>query len=213
MVKGGDDSPDEYHVAIDDGTRVKAWDLDVGSEPYRLLTPGTFVHVRVNLHDRGQLSVHPVEPPAVARPLAKVAAEQQRAATGGLPDPAALVTADEAAWILGGPVQGNHLSSPVGRAMTWQPAKTAKPVLRIDVRDTARPSGSRTAAQTGWPVPGVPDGYLLGDRTVLHVGPWTVIMGISGTVPGGNGASLIRLLPLVEARLRELAARPGHESG
>ena len=113
VVKGGDDSPDEYHVAIDDGARVKAWDLDVGSEPYRLLTPGTFVHVRVNLHDRGQLTVHPVEPPAVARPLAKVAAEQQRAATGGLPDPAALVTADDAAAILGGPVQGSHLSSPV----------------------------------------------------------------------------------------------------
>ena len=213
VVKGGDDSPDQYHVAIDDGARVTAWDLDVGSEPYRLLTPGTFVHVRVNLHDRGQLSVHPVEPPAVARPLAKVAAEQQRAANGGLPDPAALVMADEAAWILGGPVQGNHLSSPVGRAMTWQPAKAAKPVLRIDVRDMARPSGSRTAAQTGWPVPGVPDGYPLGDKTVLHVDPWTVIMSISGTVPGGNGASLIRLLPLVEARLRELAARPGHESG
>ncbi len=213
VVKGGDDSPDQYHVAIDDGARVKAWDLDVGSEPYRLLTPGTFVHVRVNLHDRGQLSVHPVEPPAVARPLAKVAAEQQRAATGGLPDPAALVTADDAAAILGGPVQGNHLSSLVGRAMTWQPARTAKPVLRINVRDTGRPPGSRTAAQTGWPVPGVTDGYLLGDRTVLYAGPWTVIMSISGTVPGGNGASLIRLLPLVETRLRELAARPGHESG
>ena len=97
--------------------------------------------------------------------------------------------------------------------MTWQPAKTAKPVLRIDVRDTARPSGSRTAAQTGQPVPGVADGYLLGDRTVLHVGPLTVIMSISGTVPGGNGSVADPLLPLVEARLRELAARPGHESG
>ncbi len=213
VVKGGDDSPDQYHVAIDDGARVKAWDLDVGSEPYRLLTPGTFVHVRVNLHDRGQLTVHPVEPPAVARPLAKVAAEQQRAATGGLPDPAALVTADDAAAILGGPVQGNHLSSPVGRAMTWQPARKAEPVLRIDVRDTARPPGGLTAAQTGWPVPGVTDGYLLGDKTVLYAGAWTVIMSIRGTAPGGNGASLIRLLPLVEARLRELAARPAHESG
>jgi hypothetical protein len=39
VIKGGDDSPDQYHVAIDDGARVKAWDLETGSEPYRLLTP------------------------------------------------------------------------------------------------------------------------------------------------------------------------------
>jgi hypothetical protein len=31
--------------------------------------PGTFVHARVNLHNR-EVSIHPVEPPAVARPLA-----------------------------------------------------------------------------------------------------------------------------------------------
>ena len=105
MVKGGDESPDEYHVAIDDGTSAKAWDFTIGSEPYRLLTPGTFVHARVNLRNRAQETVEPVEPPAVARPLAEVAAEQQRAATGGLPDPAILVTADQAAAILGGPVQ------------------------------------------------------------------------------------------------------------
>ena len=55
------------------------------------------MHARVNLRNRDQVTVEPVEPPAVARPLAAVAAEQQRAATGGLPDPAALVTADEAA--------------------------------------------------------------------------------------------------------------------
>ena len=45
------------------------------------------------------------------------------------------------------------------------------------------------------------------------MGPLTVIMSTRGAVPGGNGASLIPMLPLVEARLRELAARPGHESG
>jgi hypothetical protein len=64
----GDESPDQYHVAIDDGTRAKAWDLEIGSEPYRLLPPGTFVHARVNLRNREQVTVEPVEPPAVARP-------------------------------------------------------------------------------------------------------------------------------------------------
>jgi hypothetical protein len=52
MVSGDDDSPDEWHVAVDDGTREKAWDFSVGSEPWRWLTPGTFVHARVNLRDR-----------------------------------------------------------------------------------------------------------------------------------------------------------------
>jgi hypothetical protein len=44
MVEGDSESPDQYHVAIDDGSREKAWNLEIGGEPYRLLTPGTFVH-------------------------------------------------------------------------------------------------------------------------------------------------------------------------
>jgi hypothetical protein len=63
VIKGGDESPDEYHVAVDDGVRDRAWDLDVGSEPYRRLPPGTFVHARVNLRHRDQVRVDPVEPP------------------------------------------------------------------------------------------------------------------------------------------------------
>jgi hypothetical protein len=46
------------------------------------------------------VSIDPVEPPAVARPLADVAAEQERAVAGRrLPDPGVLVTADEASLI------------------------------------------------------------------------------------------------------------------
>jgi len=56
FIKGGDDSPDEYHVVIDDGVRDTAWDFTVGSESYRRLAPGTFVHVRVNLRSRGSAS-------------------------------------------------------------------------------------------------------------------------------------------------------------
>ncbi len=134
MVKGDSESPDQHHVAVDDGTREVAWDLSVGSEPYRLLTPGTFVHARVNLRHRDNVTVQPVEPPAVARPLASVADEQQRAAGGGLPDPAGLMTQDEAAAVLGGPVRGKHADGPAGRTMTWQPAKTTMPILRVLVR-------------------------------------------------------------------------------
>lgn len=39
MVKGDSESPDEYHVAVDDGTREVAWDFSIGSEP----TPGAGV--------------------------------------------------------------------------------------------------------------------------------------------------------------------------
>jgi hypothetical protein len=73
VVTGGDESPDEYHVAIDDGARAKAWDFSVGSKPYRRLTPGTFVHARVNVRRREDVTVEPVEPPAVAHPLAEAA--------------------------------------------------------------------------------------------------------------------------------------------
>ena len=67
VVKGDSESPDQYHVAIDDGAREVAWNLTIGSEPYRRLTPGTFVHARVNLRNREQVSVQPVEPPPLPR--------------------------------------------------------------------------------------------------------------------------------------------------
>jgi hypothetical protein len=64
-----DEDPDEYRVVVDDGVRSAAWDLRVPAESWRLLNPGTFVHARVNLHNR-EVTIHPVEPSAVARPLA-----------------------------------------------------------------------------------------------------------------------------------------------
>ncbi len=39
----------------------------------------------MNLRNREQVTVEPVEPPAVARPLAEVAADQERAVTALLP--------------------------------------------------------------------------------------------------------------------------------
>jgi len=69
MVTGDSESPDQYHVAVDDGARQTAWDLSIGQEPYRRLTPGTFVHARVNLRHREDVTVAPVEPPPVAHSL------------------------------------------------------------------------------------------------------------------------------------------------
>ena len=63
-----DEDPDEYRVVVDDGAGATAWDLKVPAGSWRLLTPGTFVHARVNLHNR-EVTIDPVEPPAVARPV------------------------------------------------------------------------------------------------------------------------------------------------
>jgi hypothetical protein len=195
------------HVAIDDGSRDKAWDLSIGSEPYRRLPPGTFAHARVNLRNREDVTVEPVEPPAVARPLEQVAADQERAATGGLPDPAGLVTAAEAAAVLGGPVQGKHLDGMPGRTMVWQLARTSRPMLRVEVRHAGRGDGSRPAPTAAQPVPGVADGYLLGQGAVLNVPPLTAAISVHGTIragPAGAGGALAGLLPVVEGRLRQL---------
>jgi len=206
MVKGDSESPDEWHVAVDDGTRATAWDFDVGGECYRRLTPGTFVHVRVNLRDRSDLIVAPVEPPAIARPLAGVAADQERAATRGLPDPEDLVTPEEAAVILGEPadgkrVNGKHMDGGPGRSMVWQHARTIRPMLRVEVRYAA---DRGPVAPGAWRVPGVADGYLTGQAAVLTVPPLIVALSVHGTVPAGP-ARLTALLPVVEGRLREAA--------
>jgi hypothetical protein len=215
MVKGDSESPDEWHVAVDDGTREVAWDFSIGGEPWRRLTPGTFVHARVNLRDRKEVSVAPVEPPAVARPLAGVAADQQRAATKGLPDPEGLVTRDEAAALLGGQgvaVDGKHAEAGVGRTMIWQHAKTMRPMLRVEVRHAA---DARPAPPPGaWRAPGVADGYLAGLAGAVTVPPLIALLSIHGTagsVPSGSVPSgperLAGLLPVVEGRLRDEVAR------
>ena len=205
-VEGDSESPDEYHVAVDDGTREVAWDFSVGSEPWRRLTPGTFVHARVNLRDRKDVTVAPVEPPPVARPLAGVAADQERAATRGLPDPEDLVTRDEAAAVLGGtgvPADGKHADAGVGRTMIWQHARTVRPMLRVEVRYAA---DARPMPPPGaWRAPGVAGGYLLGQAAGVTVPPLTALLSIHGTVPAGP-ERLAALLPAVEGRLRDQVA-------
>lgn len=64
FVAGDDESPDKYFIVIDDGVRATAWNLAVSAAVYPLLAPGTFVHARVNLYKRAQVTVDPVEPAA-----------------------------------------------------------------------------------------------------------------------------------------------------
>ena len=65
FVAGDDESPGKYFIVIDDGVRATAWNLAVSAAVYPLLAPGTFVHARVNLYKRAQVTVDPVEPAQV----------------------------------------------------------------------------------------------------------------------------------------------------
>jgi len=70
VIKGDDESPDQYHLAIDDGARAKAWDLVVEGSLYRVAPPGALVHARVSRWNRRQASVWLVEAAPAARQLA-----------------------------------------------------------------------------------------------------------------------------------------------
>jgi hypothetical protein len=162
------------------------------------------VHVRVNLRRRADVTVEPVEPPAVAHPLARVAADQERAVTNGLPDPADLVLEAEAAAILGGKVRGHHLDGAPGRTMVWQPPSTGRPMLRVEVRHAA---DARRVPPTARAAPGVADGYFVSQGAAVTVSALTALISIHGSVHIAAEASLAGLLPVVEGRLRELARR------
>ena len=83
MVEGDDDSPDQYHLAIDDGERATAWDLMVEKALYQEATPGALVHARVSKWREGKVSVWLVEPKAVARQLADPGAPFDPRGPGG----------------------------------------------------------------------------------------------------------------------------------
>jgi hypothetical protein len=78
-IEGDDDTPTRRCVAIDDGIRTQAWTFTVAAAQYPALTPGTFVHVRVNPRRNRPLSVQPTEPPPVASRLAAFLADRDQA--------------------------------------------------------------------------------------------------------------------------------------
>jgi hypothetical protein len=104
----------------------------------------------------------------------------------------------------------------MGRTMIWQHAKATRPMLRVEVRYAA---DARPVPPPGaWRAPGVADGYLLGLSGGVSVPPLIALLSIHGTVLAGNqGPSgperLAGLLPVVEARLRDLVARMDRSPG
>ena len=76
-IEGDDDTPTRHCVAINAGSSARAWTFTVTAAQHRTLTPGTFVHVRVNPRRNRPLSIHPTEPPPVASRLASVIEPRQ----------------------------------------------------------------------------------------------------------------------------------------
>ena len=85
VIEGDDDTPARHCVAVDAGTGSRAWALTVTAAQYPALTPGTFVHVRVNPRRNRPLSVQPTEPPPVASRLAAILADQDQDQAGENP--------------------------------------------------------------------------------------------------------------------------------
>jgi hypothetical protein len=206
VIKGDDDSPTQYCVAIDDGTSARAWAFHVTAAEHSLLTAGTFVHARVNPRRNRPLSIQPTEPAPVAPRLAAVVADQQQAGEGRLPDPATLVTEQEAAAVFGGPVRGTRFEL-LGRLMIWRPAAASRPSLQVMVQGGGLAErAARQAARHGTPLPAA-DGWLLsGHSVVLRAGTLTARVTLTALPDGAADAALARLVPQVTQRLRAAAA-------
>ena len=209
VITGDDDSPTHLCVAVDDGTSARAWAFAVAAAQYPALTPGTFVHVRINPRRNRPLSVQPTEPAPVAPRLAAVLADGPQAAENRLPDPAVLVTEQEAAAALGGPVRGTRFEM-LGRLLIWRPAAASRPSLQVMVQGgalAARAAGQ--AARQGTPLPAA-DGWLLSGRAVvLRAGTLTARVTLTGLPPDAADAALAPLVPQVQQRLRAAASSAG----
>jgi hypothetical protein len=217
VIKGDDETPARHCVAVDDGTSTRAWALTVTAGQYPPLTPGTFVHVRVNPRRNRALSIQPTEPAPVAPRLSAVLADLRQADRDGLPDPALLVTEEDAAAVLGGPVRGTRLDV-IGRLMIWRLAAASRPSLQVKVLGgTLGARLARQAERQGTPLGsaelGAADSWLLSGRSlVLRAGTLTVQVTLTGVSPTAADAALARLVPQVEGRLRAAASAPGAPS-
>ena len=205
IIEGDDESPSLNCVAIDAGTSTRAWAFSISAAQYRMLSPGTFVHVRANPRRNRPLSIQPTEPPPVTSRLAAVLADRQQAGENGLSDPAVLVTEQEAAGVFGCPVRGTRLDL-LGRLVIWRPAAASRPSMQVMVQGGALGARiARHAARHGTPLPGA-DGWLLSSRSaVLHAGTLTVRVTLTDLAPAAAEAALALLVPRVAQRLRAAA--------
>jgi hypothetical protein len=173
-----------YHLAVDDGRgdRTRAWALPV--ELQGRVTTGDVVRIRARRWTRLVLDATLVERPVLASamtfpatdatsepwaPDAPVAADVPP--PHGVPDPATLVTAEEAGQALGLVVEPDGSVPDLGFAtrgvLYVETGRRGAPVLAVSVRppsedDGAPPKALRRARKRGTPLTGVGDEAYLG---------------------------------------------------
>ena len=121
VVRDDDGPLYRYWVAIDDGQRDRAWTLHTSEGLYEEVRVGLAVQAQVDPRRGWPTGLDPREPDAAGRELAGAARRQ--ASRFGLPAPATLVTAEDAAELIGGPVRGSDLIA----AFMWRPAQATGP--------------------------------------------------------------------------------------
>lgn len=204
IEEGSEDTPTTYHAAFDDGVRDEAWAFNVGLRTYQSLVPAQFVRIRVNPRRNKLLSVGATEPPATAPVFAGItAAVRANDEPGGLPDPALLVTADDAAEILGSPARARDSGiNVVGRSVTWQTVRGGRPSVQAIVYGGALAAAIANKSARRWrPVPGTVGGMYRHGLGVVSAGELTAQVKVSGMARGAAAAATARLLPRVEQRL------------
>ncbi len=203
LVKGDSESPDQYHVANEDGARDRAWELEHRQRD-EAADDGHFEHARVNLRNRDQVTVEPVEPQrrekSWQRSRRKAAGSQRR-----------LWNSRPGHGRRGGRGPGNRSRASTsagrpGRTMIWHKPNGTRPMLRIEVRPAELARGG--AVQRRGKCAASTDGYLLGARALCcTVPPLTVIISIHGTVYSKEQGAQSRA-----RRSRSSAGWPAHEA-
>jgi hypothetical protein len=245
-TRRGQAGTSRYWIAVDDGTSpaVRAW--RVGAPVYRLVSEGDVIRVRVSrifryvsglqmITDRPRPDVEAALPAAQRQEddagrspalLAGITALTGGAAPGL--DPAALVTAADAAALLGAPVAAAQALDPLGQI----PGAAANPVSRMATLSACRwaaADGSGRSADVfcgpGLGARSLTGMLLAGHRktagTGRHLGPGVILAGNvlivaqHGTTAAVvlNGVDPELASPLLEGLIPSVTSRAGTSAG
>lgn len=199
-----EDGPQYRHwVAIDDGQSNRAWTLRTSERLYEEIRVGLTVQAQIDPRRGWLTGLTPREPDARGQELAGAAARE--ASRFGLPAPAVLVTAGDAAELIGGPVRGSDLIA----AFMRRPAQGSRPTVLVQIASPGVAGLTvRHARRNGQPVAGLTgsSGWLVdGRKLVLECAQGMVSVRLDGGPPGDAAPGLTRLAPVIAARLASAA--------
>lgn len=203
VVRDDDGPLYRYWVAIDDGQSDRAWTLRTSDRLYEETRVGLAVQAQIDPRRGWLTGLVPREPDPAGQELAGAAVRQ--ASRFGLPGPVALVTAEDAAELIGGPVRGSDLVA----AFMWRPAQASRPTVLVQIASSRMASLTvRHARRNGQPVAGLTgsSAWLVdGRKLVLECAQGMVSVRLDGGPPENAALALTRLAPVIAARLASAA--------